>query len=547
MADNGHKRQDKLAKTMVTREEHLRSGERNELDSLFQQIARYTFPRKATFLDQVSPGVERNRFVLDSTAGRSLELFASFLHTLLNNPSVQWIKLRVKSNEELNKQTDVKQWLEAAAKAVLDILTSEDGNIYSHLHEVYLDLGAFGTAILYIDVVNGRFRVQAYHLNDCVIDENSRGVIDTMFRTELFRPRQAKELFGDQPLGKSIDDNKKNEPVEFMHCVFPMTDKELSEGLPVAVRNNGAPFAQVWINKRDRVTVKKSVYEEFPYMVPRWYRMRGSRYGRSPAMTALPDIRMSNRMMETILRGAEKLVDPPLFIPDGGLASPVRLFPGGLTFGERNSEPKPIIPPGASRIEFGDQLLKDRQQAIRDAFFVNLFATPESPVKTATQVLQEFDERNRAVSPMIIRTQDELFHKMVTRSFNVADRAGLLPEPPSALDEEVIGIEFVSPLSSSQREQEALGTLRLIETVLPWAQIDPGIFDPFDFDEVAIVAHGGSGAPASIMRDEGDIKKLREARQAQQEQEAEFQRLLASGEVAAKLGAAQPKGQRRGD
>ena len=53
MAAHPHKRQDKLAKTMVTREEHLRSGERNELDSLFQQIARYTFPRKATFLDQV--------------------------------------------------------------------------------------------------------------------------------------------------------------------------------------------------------------------------------------------------------------------------------------------------------------------------------------------------------------------------------------------------------------------------------------------------------------------------------------------------------------
>lgn len=532
-------KRDQLADAVLEREAELRAGERGELDGLYQQIARYVLPRKSTFTEEVSPGVERSRYILDSTGPRSLELFASFLHTLLNNPATQWFRLRVANDPTLNDNVSVKQWLEATERRILDVLSGEDANLYSHLHEVYLDLGAFGTAVMFVEVVDERLRVRAFQLSDCVIDEDAAGFIDSVYRKQKFRPRQARQRFGDKPLGPAIDDAKKEEPVEFLHAVFPANERAIADKLPARVRGTNAPYASVWINAKDRKTVSVGTFEEFPYMVPRWYKLRGSVYGRSPSMTALPDIRMTNRMMETILRGAEKIVDPPLYIKDGGLMSPVRLFPGGITFGEGDMEPKPLIPPGASRIDVGDSLLKDRQQAIRDAFFVSLFLTPDSPVKTATQVLQEVDERNRAVSPMLMRTQAELFHRLLMRVYNVMLRSGLLPPAPREMAGRSVTVEYVSPLSSSQRQMEALGTLRLIESLLPWGQIDPGVFDGFEPDEAAKVIHGGSGAPASILRPKSKIEAVRKARAEQQQQQAALQQLIPAVEAGAKVQTAQ--------
>lgn len=531
---------DRLAEAVVDREQRLRSDRATE-EALWQNVALYVVPRKATFTEEVSPGVERNRQVLDSTAPRSLELFASFLHTLLNNPSARWFRVRVKNRPELEERPKVKKWLEKVEERLLDAFNSRHTNLYTHLHNIYLDLGAFGTAVLYVEVVDGLLRIRAYHLADCVVAENVAGFVDTMYRQFQPTVRQMLQRWPDAT-GRDVDAakrnrEKENDTVRTIHAVFPVTD-EIAELLPEDKRDR--PFASVWVNAKERKTVAVGEgFHEFPYMVPRWYKTRGTVYGRSPAMTVLPDIRMTNRMMETILRGAEKLVDPPWLLPDGGLVSPLRLFSGGISFSDGAVKPEPLIPPGASRIEVGDALLRDRQQAIRDGFFVPLFVTPDSPVKTATQVLQEVDERNRAISPMLIRTQAELFHPLVLRVFKLLDREGKLPPPPADLDAETIEVEYSSPLNASRLQLEALGTMRLIEGLLPWAQTDPAALDKFDPVKVAEVVHAGSGAPAKILRSDREAQKVAAARAELQRQQDQAAQLVQAVEAGAKVQTAQ--------
>lgn len=274
-------------------------------------------------------------------------------------------------------------------------------------------------------------------------------------------------------------------------------------------------------------------------MVPRWYKTRGELYGRSPAMTALPDIRMVNQMSATILRGAEKIVDPPLVIPDGGLVSPARLFPGGITYSEGTVEIKTLIPPGTSRIETGNQLLEQRQQSIREAFFTPLFVTPDSPVKTATQVLQEVDERNRAVSPMLVRVQSELFFGLIRRVYNLLLRAGRIPDPPEEMAGDDLTVEYVSPLIASQRQMEALSTVRLYEMMAPWYGLDKGIGDHVSIDRLWPVILMGSGAPAQIAKTPSELRQFRDARAAAETETQDAALALQGGEVAAKLGMAQ--------
>lgn len=539
-----------LAKSVIARFDQGYDA-RSSFVSLWRSCARYTLPNEDHFNEQVSPGVERTRYILDSTAPRSLELFASFIHTLMNNPASQWIKLGVEGEDPTTWTTDERQWFETVEKMMLSWLATDEADIYGQLHQVYTFLGCFGTSVLYVDEHRGALRVRHHHLDDCVLEEDSGEQVNAVFRKRSHTRQQAIEKWGKDKLGKSFQNEPQDDPTRwmaekrtFLHFCVPVDDplvKHLSAKTRRAAKLGGWTHVGGWIDKDDKHIIEEMGWAEMPYIVSRWYKSLGEVYGRSPTMTNLPDIRMVNRMSDTILRGAEKIVDPPIAVKDGGLVSPVRLAPGSITYVEGDTELKTLIPPGTSRIETGNELLKQRQQNIREGYFVPLFVTPDSPVKTATQVLQEVDERNRAVSPMLVRIQTELFHRLINRVYGLLSRSGKLPQMPGSLagnSRRRIKLEYTSPLIASQRAMDGLALVRLFQTMAPWGQIDPGIFDGIDIDEVGKTLHLASAAPAKVWRSDAKIKAAREERLKRAQEQQQAQMLLAGGDVAAKMAAA---------
>lgn len=547
------------ATKILERESALRSA-RSDYERLCEDVANHVIPRRGEFMEKERSGAERNRQIYDSTAPRALELFASQLMTLLARPDRQWFLLQVVNDDGVpTREVSVqgRQWLEKVEHIMMATMASRPAELPVQLHIAFLDLGAFGTPCIYVHTDGrGQLRFQTLHLSEFVFEEDAFGFPSLVFRKKLLTPAQAVQVFSDVDPGevvKNFDRTVRQSPdrrLPFVHAVFPLDGSapELMELVPSKARQialaAGASHGSMWVNAEDQRIVKAGHYQEMPYIISRWYRTGGynmdgiSQYGRSPAMTVLPDIRMVNRMDQTILRGAEKLVDPPLMLPDGGLVSPVRMFPGGLTFSDGAVTPQPMIPPGASRIDVGDALLQQKQQAIRDGFFISLMMTQNSPVKTATQVLQEVDERNRALAPMLIRQQTELLEPLVTRVFGLLQRGGKFPPPPEDIQDRSIRASFVSALSSSQRQEEALGTTRIIEGLLPWAQVDPGVLDSFDPDEIAKAVHAGSGAPDSVLRTERKIRQLRQSRAQQQAQQEMLQQMTEAVEAGAKVAAA---------
>jgi len=518
---------DKIAEEIIRRDSERRSS-RATWEVLWQSIARYCLPNEASFMEQITPGQDRMRWVLDSTAPRALEMFGSFLHTLLNSPTSQWIKFGIEGEEELAWSPAVRAYLEGLDRKVMALLSAPMADIYSQLHQTYLSLGAFGTAVMYMDTVNGQLRIRTYHLDDCTIEEGEDETIDSLTRVRKQSKRAAMQRFDAEKLGRSfanIDDKKLSQTDRYLHAVIPASDPLVAQ-FPKARTVRGSNYYSVWVlDGEEKRVLEYGSYNTFPYMVPRWYKARGEIYGRSPAMTAMPDIRMVNRMSDTILRGAEKIVDPPLVVPDGAIVSPVRLFPGGLTFVEGGAEIKSLIPPGTSRIETGNQLLIARQQAIKEAFFTPLFVTPDSPVKTATQVMQEVDERNRALSPMLVRMQSELFSRIAMRALDVLRAAGQLPLPPVEMQQggRTIKLEYVSPLIASQKQLEGLAIARTFEQMSFWAQADNGIFDWIDTDKVAVRIPMANGMDASFIKSKTVVDQVRKARSDQQAQMAQAQ------------------------
>ncbi|MCS7051512.1 MAG: portal protein, partial [Thermomicrobium sp.] len=160
---------------------------RSPFEETWQTIARYCLPRKASFYE-VDPqtNLRRERLVLDSTAPRALEMFASFLHSSLSSPTSQWFDIVVRGQNPLDPQRDVlvQKWAEQVKRVAYAEMISGPTNVYSALHELYLDLGAFGTGVLYVewDDRYGGLRFHNFHLASVVLDQGEDGEIDTMIR-----------------------------------------------------------------------------------------------------------------------------------------------------------------------------------------------------------------------------------------------------------------------------------------------------------------------------------------------------------------------------
>ena len=525
---------DSLARVLCERyEELLKSSERGTLQGLWDELSRYVMPHEQSF-SEINPhtgGILRHRDLLDSTAMRSLELFASSIHSLMNNPASQWFNLGLSGTPRRELPISVQQSLDLMGREMLRELTGRGVQLYSHLHSSYMSLGAFGTACIYVGDMGDGVHLREFPVADICIDQNAQGAIDTVFRREWMTIRQMRQRWPDlsmedygatasRPSISMMDD------IEVTHGVFPSSDLALFIASQPGLQEDGwirkakqqakaTPWLSIWVNKTDAVTLGVGGFQEMPYMVPRWYVARGEIYGRSPGMTVLPDARMTNRMMDTIVRGAEKLVDPPLMLPHGSLLSPLRVWPGSITYTDGIVAPQPLLPPGASRVEYGQDILLTRQQAIREGFFTPLFATPESPVKTATQVLQEADERNRAISPMLIRMQEELFHPLLFRCFWILARQGKL-SLPDGVNPQQLDIEYVSPLMAANRQSESLGAIRAMEGALPWAELDRTIADIWHPERVAKIIHDGSGMPAEALRTRSEMDALHRRREEEQ-------------------------------
>ena len=93
--------------------------------------------------------------------------------------------------------------------------------------------------------------------------------------------------------------------------------------------NRGRPYLSV----PDKMQLApEGGFTSFPYSIARYVTAPEEIYGRSPAMTALADIKMLNEMSKTDIRAVHKLVDPPILLHDdgilGGGATTIRMQPG---------------------------------------------------------------------------------------------------------------------------------------------------------------------------------------------------------------------------
>ena len=514
---------------MIERAKELQA-ERGNFMAYWQDLAEYVMPAKADVTTDKAPGQKLETMkIYDSTAIQANQVLAAGLHSYLTNPSSKWFSLRTQDKALMDDQ-EVKIWFKACEDVIYNTLNTS--NFSQQVHEMYLDLGCFGTGVLYEeedpkDIV----RFYSRPLKEVLICEDDRERVDSVYRLFKLSARQARQAFGEnagEVVNKALENKDLDKKIEFLHVVEPRYDRN-----PGKKDSMNMPYSSTYIEVSKKHVISQGGYEEFPFFVPRFNKATAEPYGYSPAMICFSDVKVLQLMEQTILRAAQKLVDPPLVLPHEGFIMPFRLGPGALNYRMRSTGNDVIEPlQTGGNIPIGMEMADQRRTAIKQTFFVDLFLMlSQQKNMTATEVQERVTEKMLILAQTLGRLMSELLDPIIYRTFGILFRKGMLPPPPDAIQESNMLVEYVSPLAKAQRITEITSLSQGLQIVGGVAQFKPEALDKLNGDEIVDEVWDIYGINPRLILDDEQVMAIREQRAKQQQ----MQQMLAGGQAVADI------------
>lgn len=496
--------------------------ERMESDAInwrthWQDCYENIVPRKEDVIATRMPGDRRDEQLYDSTAVRANEKLASALHGMLTNPETKFFEITF-NDPRLMEQEDIKNWCQDVGDRMFRVLNNT--NFQTEIYEIYIDLGAIGTACLFMgENEENVVHFSARAMKEIRCDENALGLIDVVYRLYRASPTQIIQEFGEDNVPGDVmrsAERASSDKMEIIHAVEPVD--EVSKLNPANHK-----YKSTYVLRNNRFVLSKGKgFAEMPYAVPRWSKTTGEIYGRGPGIAMLPDIMMVNAMMLTVIQGAQKTVDPPLMVEDDGVIGQVRLQPGGLTIvrpGEQDKI-KPLITD--ARIDFGEKMVENVRARINEGFHVDQLQLKDNDRMTAEEVKQRTEEMLRLMGPVLGRQHYELLKPMITRLFMIMYRKGLLPKAPVSVQGKSFDVRYTSLIARAQRVSEGQNIARALALVQPMIQIKPQIADVFDEEKIAREVWSIYGNSHTLLRTKQDLDKMRKQQAQAAQQQAQM-------------------------
>ena len=525
-------------KQIVERLELLK-GRRRTFESTWQDVADSILGLRS-FNETHEPGQQRMRRIYDTTGLLAGYLLAGSLHGILTNPAGRWFSLDVEP-KEARQDPEIHTWL-AETESALDRLYKEPQFMFPQsAQEFYTDYVFFGTGINYIEDEPGLGPTHhSRPLGECYIDESSQDRTDTVFRVYKMTLRKFQQAFGtgvDQEIDRKAKANP-TEEVECIHLTHPRS--EIASG---KAKNDERPWRSVYVLKSKATIIRESGYWTFPWQVARWGRDSGEMYGRGPAWMALSDCKMLNEMGRVLISQSQKLMAPPLLVPDDGVLTQIDTSPDSLNVyraGVFKDDPIRQLPVSDKTL-VGEKIVEQRQKMVERAFFGHLLQLFDGTPMTATQTLEMETKAARILVSTLARAAAEWAEPNLRRTLDVAERGGLVPPRPPQMEELPLRIVYLSPVMRAQRQGESKAILNTWAAAGQIAQANPDVMDHLDADRSIQKIAEAEGVPAEILVDAESVGVLREMRAQQQQQMMQMQGAMQAAEAAGKVlpGAAQ--------
>jgi hypothetical protein len=463
---------------------------RQSWESLWQECYDYALPERGDFQNSAQEGARRTGRIFDATALDAADQLAASMLGNLTPAWSQWFGLKAGpelSSEEAEKIAPI---LESAAKTIQDHF--DRSNFAVEIHQCYLDLIVGGTASLFFEEAApgnfSAFNFSAVPLTHAVLEEGDHGMLNGAFRQMRMTLEQITARYPLAVLPSEILKRANRDPQE----KFKILEAIVPEGLihlyyAVLIEEGSQPSL-----------LATGKFEQSPVISFRWLKSPGEVYGRSPVMSALPDIKTANKVVELILKNASIAVTGIWQADDDGVLNPanIELVPGSII-------PKAVGSAGLQALQMPgsfdiSQLVLDSLQSrIRHALLADRFAPLSGTRMTATEVLERSAEMSLLLGATYGRLQSELLTPLIKRAFAILKRRGQIPD--IALDGRFVMVDYRSPLARNQGQRNVQNTLSWISSVLA---MGPEASSAINLPQAARFLGEALGVPTDLIRKE---------------------------------------------
>ncbi len=512
--------------------------------------------------------------------------------------------MRSWSGKRIDEYPQVQKWLQDCQTVMYSALNRS--NFYDIITEFISDGMTVGTAYLVIeeDMEAGRIVFTVPHFREMYIAENRFGKVDTNYRVYTMTLRQLVDKFGFETM-ESIDDNFKNkyesnmhEETEVLHAVYPRKDynpPSYSNSLemtrrgskweydPVHARdyyrnqnridNKGKKWESVWVyrkggkfiaplagigqTEKEVKLIEESGYDTLPNISWRWRKNSDESYGRGPGHDAWVTIATLNQMGKDNLNTGHKASAPPL-VAYSDLRGLIQKDPDSITYIERNrgdiraAMPQPLYT-SVQNLPFNIEFSDKYRQIVNSFFHTDVFMMMshlaqqgKSERMVMEQIMELQGEKAAVLGTRVGNLQSEAFDPLIFRVYDIEARAGRIPDPPDILLNVIHGpveVQYLGLLAQAQTRLQKVRSIQSgISLVKQISEVNPIAMDVIDFDQAARETLDATGFPATCVRPEEVIAKIRETRNKQQEQQQQIENAPLLAKAASAMGRATEKG-----
>ena len=368
--------------------------------------------------------------LFDSTASDAVDNLAASLYTLLTPPESLWLSLVPESPESPD------------ATHATNVLRSHlnDSNFYTTIHQCYMDLVVLGTACLFMSEnpigESSAFSFTAIPMSDIAILPNA------VFHTTSMSLRDALEKYPTWTPPKNIQDAIKQDPNMPIRLVQSLVDTEFTAWLDVGgdVENN---------------IVSRGTFETNPYIIFRWSVSSGEIYGRSPVLSALPDIKTANKVVELVLKNATIAVSGIWMADDDGVINlnNINLTPGAIIPKAVGSSGLTPLTSGAN-FDVSQIVLKDLRERIRHTLLADRLGLLSEKEMTATEIMARNSDMMRILGATYGRLLHEFIRPLCQRGLQILARRGLIDSISLHSDAE---LKYIAPIAQMVASEALMG------------------------------------------------------------------------------------------
>jgi hypothetical protein len=499
---------------LFTRWGQLKS-ERASWFAHWQELTSYILPRNGRYFRQDRDrGYRRHNNIYDSTGTRALRVLGAGMMSGATSPARQWFRLAT-PDPELNSYEPVKLWLDDVTKRMQRVF--QKSNTYNALHQMYEELGTFGTAATIL-LPDYQSVIHHYPLTcgEYCISTDAKGRVCTLYREFEMTVSQVVKEFGLEKCSVSVQNMYRtgnlDQWVPVIHCIEPRADRDMGKR-----DAKNMPWGSYYfeVGGEDGVFLRESGFQYFPALCPRWSVIGGDIYGNSPGMEALGDIKQLQHEQLRKAQAIDYQTKPPLQVPASMKNRDVETLPGGVSYYDGQSNGIKTAFEVNLNLQYLLNDIMDCRERVRGSFYADLFLmlanTPNTRM-TATEVAERHEEKLLMLGPVLERLHNELLSPLVDITFTRMVAAGALPPAPQELQGMDLNVEFVSMLAQAQRAIGTNAVDRFVGNLGAIARMKPDILDKFDQDQWADVYADMLGVDPSLIIADKEVAVLRDAR-----------------------------------